>query len=570
MCGFEAEAGNTGTMIIYLKGDRVDARTILPDIDMEISTFDIYCSGPDGVSFEITDFTERRYEKRALIQGEWTITVDARNSEKMIIASGAAVISILANRSTTAEITVEPLEGEGSLEIQISWPPDIVEQPSVSCSLSSVSGEEMDFSCHIEETYQSCYGENQSLEAGYYLLSIKLYDGNTIIWGSVETVRIIKESATQGGITLDMEDFKAYGNIDISLTPNLENPIEITFSGRQSVLEPSTDMTVTAVTSESVDSIQWYLDGEELKGETEHRIVIGSGLSAGTYHLDCVVKKNNVMSSSGFSFSIAPASIHAMIAQFDETELYSTILDLQNFGTRVYGTSGNENAATYLFEKMEHLQGLEVEYQGGDYRNIIATLPPENSESSSIYMIGAHYDSISTDINDAPGATDNGCGVALVCEIARILVQYQYNHTVVFAFWNEEEHNCQGSRNYVADAVLQGTDFALYINLDSSGYDPNERYILDLMYNSDSAWAAELFASNNSLYDINFTLTHNVFSCTSDYVPFRDAGYATIMTHCEEHGPAHSPNDTIDKVSIPYAKKNAQLCLSVLAGLLMN
>jgi hypothetical protein len=37
------------------------------------------------------------------------------------------------------------------------------------------------------------------------------------------------------------------------------------------------------------------------------------------------------------------------------------------------------------------------------------------------------------------------------------------------------------------------------------------------------------------------------------------------MTHSENHGPAHTPDDTIDRVSFEYAAGNARLGLSVLA-----
>jgi len=71
----------------------------------------------------------------------------------------------------------------------------------------------------------------------------------------------------------------------------------------------------------------------------------------------------------------------------------------------------------------------------------------------------------------------------------------------------------------------------------------------------------------NSLYNIDFTLTHNVHPCGSDHIPFWQHGYTAVMTHAESHGPAHTEYDTVDKVSTLYAKKNGQLVMSVLASL---
>jgi hypothetical protein len=76
-----------------------------------------------------------------------------------------------------------------------------------------------------------------------------------------------------------------------------------------------------------------------------------------------------------------------------------------------------------------------------------------------------------------------------------------------------------------------------------------------------------MMAEYNTLYNINFALTRNSHTCSSDHKPFWQYGYTAVMTHEESHGPAHSPDDTIDKVSTLYAKKNGQLGMSVLAKL---
>jgi len=261
-------------------------------------------------------------------------------------------------------------------------------------------------------------------------------------------------------------------------------------------------------------------------------------------------------------------SIVDIVQRIDENEIYSTVYSLQNFTTRCYGYPGNVEASTYLFNKLSNITGLTVEYQGGEFRNVIATLPGRDLASSVIYMVGAHYDSIN-DVNrsDAPGATDNGGGVAIVLELARIMSHCISNHTIVFALWNAEESSSDvaGSSVYVENAVASQLNISLYINFDSSCYDPYDRFTLDIMSNNQSQWVSDLMTQCNSLYNIGFNLTHNVHECGSDHKTFWGHGYTAVMTHSETHGPAHSANDTIDKVSTLYAKKNGQLGMSVLA-----
>jgi hypothetical protein len=259
--------------------------------------------------------------------------------------------------------------------------------------------------------------------------------------------------------------------------------------------------------------------------------------------------------------------IAEMLQQVDENNIHGTIGDLQNLTTRYYGTSGNMEASKYLYDRLSSISGLSVEYQGR-LRNVVATLP--GSDAAAVYMVGAHYDSESDDLNYAPGATDNGGGVAIVLELARVMSQYTFVHTIKFALWNAEEGGADigGSQEYVRHAVAEHENIALYMNFDSSCYDPDDRLVLDIMHNDRSKWVSDMMAQNNRLYGIGFNLTYQVFNAHgSDHRSFWGAGYPAVMTHSERHGPAQTVNDTADKVSMPYAKKNGQLCMSVIASL---
>lgn len=265
--------------------------------------------------------------------------------------------------------------------------------------------------------------------------------------------------------------------------------------------------------------------------------------------------------ATGISGGEYDPGIAAMLSEINESELENTTYDLQNFSTRVYGTDGNREAGEYLAARLAAIPGLEVEFQGRDLRNIVATLPGSGT-SDEVVVVGAHYDSRSFDPARAPGATDNGCGVAIVLELARVMSGHSFNRTVEFAFWNGEEVGRLGSADYAADVAAP---IVLYLNYDSSCYDPLNRSVLDIVYDERSGDIAALMVDCNTRYATNFTLTENASSCTSDHVSFRDRGYPTVTTHSEEHGPAHTPDDTVDHVSSGYAAKNARLGLAVLA-----
>ena len=256
-----------------------------------------------------------------------------------------------------------------------------------------------------------------------------------------------------------------------------------------------------------------------------------------------------------------------MIGSMNEANMYSTTYDLQNINMRLYGSTGNEQAQTYLYNKLSVIPG-QVAYEGG-HNNIIATLPGTDP-SAGIVMVGAHYDSRSVNLTDvnlrAPGAADNAAGVAVVCELARVMGQHQFNHTVEFALRNAEEEGRVGSREWTGIAAADHVQVSLYLNCDGACYDPDNHFILDLIYNNQSAWAAQMMVNDNALFGINFTLTYNnCHNCNSDHVSFWSNHYSAMMTAAETRGPEHSASDTIDRVSMAYLLKNSQLGLAVLA-----
>ncbi len=75
--------------------------------------------------------------------------------------------------------------------------------------------------------------------------------------------------------------------------------------------------------------------------------------------------------------------------------------------------------------------------------NIIGVKPGLMREDSSILLTG-HYDTV----EPTPGADDNNMSVAIVMEAARILKDYQFKNSIVFANWDLEEIGLLGAYYY--------------------------------------------------------------------------------------------------------------------------
>lgn len=95
-------------------------------------------------------------------------------------------------------------------------------------------------------------------------------------------------------------------------------------------------------------------------------------------------------------------------------------------------------------------------------------------------LVGAHYDSVA----GAPGANDNGSGVATLLEMSRLLSDTDNHQTIRFvAFVNEEppffHTHQQGSYLYARAARQRSEDIRLMIALETIGYfrdQPNSQH----------------------------------------------------------------------------------------------
>jgi hypothetical protein len=86
--------------------------------------------------------------------------------------------------------------------------------------------------------------------------------------------------------------------------------------------------------------------------------------------------------------------------------------------------------------------------------NVIARLAGTNPNDPRIIVVSGHLDSRNKDVMDAagaaPGANDDGSGVALVIELARILAGTEFPATLLFVAFTGEEQGLKGA-TYLAD-----------------------------------------------------------------------------------------------------------------------
>ena len=94
-------------------------------------------------------------------------------------------------------------------------------------------------------------------------------------------------------------------------------------------------------------------------------------------------------------------------------------------------------------------------------------------DPNRVIIIGAHIDSRGSDTlditKDAPGANDDGSGVALVLEAARHLSKQKFDATIVYAIFSGEEQGLWGGTLLAETAKERGWEVSAMLNNDIVG-----------------------------------------------------------------------------------------------------
>jgi hypothetical protein len=116
--------------------------------------------------------------------------------------------------------------------------------------------------------------------------------------------------------------------------------------------------------------------------------------------------------------------------------------------------------------------------------NVMATLKGTDPNDKRIFLISGHLDSRATDVMnrtiDAPGANDDGSGVAAVMECARVMSKRSFPATIIFVAVSGEEQSLLGSGYLANKARKEGWNIEAMLNNDIMGSNnSNETNIID-------------------------------------------------------------------------------------------
>ncbi len=266
------------------------------------------------------------------------------------------------------------------------------------------------------------------------------------------------------------------------------------------------------------------------------------------------------------------------IGTFDAARAFADLERQVRIGPRPAGTPGAELARVHIEETLRPL-GLEPYREAFTKRpprstgldevhfaNVVVDLPPTDDKAPWL-LVGAHYDTKRATPDsglrgDVLGANDGASGVALLLELARLLVASgprPVGYRLVFfdgeeSFrWNWiDPDNRYGSRHHAANLVKSGQRdrFAAMVLVDMVA----DRE-LDLVYDLNSTgWLIDLF------FDTARELGHGAFVgserlvVADDHLSFREIGLPVVdlidLNYPDRSNRYwHSDDDTLENVS---------------------
>jgi len=238
-----------------------------------------------------------------------------------------------------------------------------------------------------------------------------------------------------------------------------------------------------------------------------------------------------------------------------------------NEGPPIVYSDANIRAKNWISQQLVQLSGgrITVELMG-EHNSVVGRLPGWLERSAPCLMIGGHYDSVF----GAPGANDDGTGVAATLELARILSEYEFPLDIYFCAWNSEENGLIGSGEVAQIFADEGIDILMYYNVDmllvqNPAVPIDERVLM--VYNSESStayhngryWAelARMMSNNLGLNLIKpLSSSHFPFWMQSDHYSFIREGYDRAMFAFETgwaiDDAYHQPTDTWDNPMYNY------------------
>ena len=251
------------------------------------------------------------------------------------------------------------------------------------------------------------------------------------------------------------------------------------------------------------------------------------------------------------------SKINEMLEQVDVVNIENYVESLTSFINRRCDGSHIYDVKDWLVEKYTDFGINDIQLHDFQLIPFWDTVPRPFTSAPNVLAVqigktrpdeviicGAHYDSwvnavepYDVDTLRSPGADDNASGVAGILETARILSNYDFERTIIYANWNAEEVGLCGSSEYAKKCEKDSVDVVAYFNLDMTGYvNPGDQIHIHLLYATCDSLLGNFMRQVSNVYMPTIPICHAWLTHgDTDYSSFNRHGYQAISPSEDVH-----------------------------------
>ncbi len=193
---------------------------IVPDSeDLEIVVYVLTAVGPgdETETVETPDTESPTFSLGPLVPGEWDITVEGLRSGvegDEVLVQATTTVTIVADETTSANLSPTPISGEGQLSVTVEWPPDgELDSVSVEGVQSAVleninNGGEQPL--EFDPAGESSAEFSGDVDSGYYVLTVGLEnDDEQLLATRRASVHVYAGVATSGTVAFSASSLQS-------------------------------------------------------------------------------------------------------------------------------------------------------------------------------------------------------------------------------------------------------------------------------------------------------------------------------------------------------------------------
>ena len=308
-CSPDGRPSDLGTVVLRV-GASASARTFVPG-NTTVTSYVVRGSGPVGQTPEWTfSAPQSQLKIEEIMAGNWRFTVTALNSDSKNVLRGHEDLHVIANRETSANVTISPIAGNGTLIIKVEWEPGVLNTPTFGAELRLMENGSFGNPVAIandsfEMTGAGTARYSGAHPAGYYEVDVS-FDDAAVNRDETTTVgaRLMTDLVTE--VTIEVEPGE--GAASISIIEDLQSPLSVALDPSETVVKTqSASVTVTAtVTGGSSTSYRWFINGNLQPGATGASFQLGPDLPLGRHTLSVVAHDSTALGSKWIGVDVVP------------------------------------------------------------------------------------------------------------------------------------------------------------------------------------------------------------------------------------------------------------------------